>query len=71
MELPLEPIKRIIKEQTEMRVSQEATVELQTAIETNAEKISQLAEKFADAGGRKTILGSDVVKAVEAIGIGK
>lgn len=65
--LPLAPIKKILKDETDMRVSGEATEILREGIVSYANRISELASKFAEAGGRQTILGDDVVKAIETL----
>lgn len=66
-ELPLAPVKRMIKDKTNLRVSNEAGASLKAHLETKGEQISTLAMKFAMAGKRKTISATDIENACKEI----
>lgn len=59
-EIPIAPIKRIMKESGAERVSEDAAVELAKAMEEYAEAVSEQANKLAKHAGRKTITADDV-----------
>jgi len=58
--LPLAPFKRILQKVGAKRVSEEALVELSSAVEEKIYKIAQEAVLLARHAGRKTILPEDV-----------
>ncbi|MBQ6218526.1 MAG: histone family protein [Methanosphaera sp.] len=59
-EIPLAPVKRIIKNVGAERVSDDAVVELADAIEVTAEEIAFQAVKLSKHAGRKTVTVDDV-----------
>lgn len=64
-ELPVAPIKRILKNAGAGRVSDEAALELANVLEEIGEEISVKANKLAKHAGRKTIKAEDVVLAAK------
>ncbi|WP_323736897.1 histone family protein [Methanosphaera sp. ISO3-F5] len=64
-ELPIAPIKRILKNSGAARVSDEAAVELAGALEEVGESLAIRAYQFAKHAGRKTIKAEDIVLAAK------
>ena len=62
-ELPLAPIERIIKETTNMLVSESAALELRKVLVEVAEEICHNASDFATFSDRKTIKDRDIAMA--------
>jgi histone H3/H4 len=59
-ELPLAPLKRILKEAGGTRISDEAVVELAKVLEEYGEEIGEIANKYARHAGRKTVKAEDI-----------
>lgn len=59
-ELPLAPIKRVIKNAGAERVSDDAVEAMRDVLEREAEEIAGEAQKFADHAGRKTVKREDI-----------
>jgi histone H3/H4 len=59
-ELPLAPVKRIVKQSGAARVSEDAVEELRDEIEDFAEERARDAKEFAEHAGRKTVQAGDV-----------
>lgn len=59
-EIPIAPVKRIIKSAGAARISDDAAVELANAMEEYAEEISMQAVKLAKHAGRKTVTADDI-----------
>jgi len=59
-ELPLAPVKRIIKQSGASRVSAEAVQELRDELEEYAEDRAREAKEYAQHADRKTVQESDV-----------
>lgn len=59
-ELPIAPVKRILKNSGAARISDEAAVELANVLEEVGEDIAVRAAKLAKHAGRKTIKAEDV-----------
>lgn len=66
-ELPLEPVKRLIRNSTNMRVSDNAGEELKSVLENNGEKIARVAMRFAESGNRRTVRADDIERAIKTI----
>lgn len=66
-ELPLAPIARIIKGNTNLRVSEEATEVLREVLENKATEVAKLAMRFVNAAGRKTVKEEDIISAIETL----
>lgn len=66
-ELPLAPVRRIIKGISGLRVSDGAGMALKAVLEEEGEEISNLALKFAASAGRKTVVAEDISKAIEVL----
>ena len=64
-ELPVAPVKRILKNAGALRVSDEAAVELANVLEELGEELSIKAGKLAKHAGRKTIKYDDIVLAAK------
>ena len=64
-ELPLAPIKRIIKEAGGRRISDEAVIELAKVLEEIGEEVAIDANKLANHAGRKTVTGADIKLALK------
>ena len=63
-ELPIAPIKRILKEAGAQRVSDDAAIELAKVLEEYGEEISEAANRLAKHAGRKTVKAEDIELAV-------
>lgn len=59
-ELPLAPVKRIIKQSGAGRVSSAAVEELRDELEEHAEERAREAKEYAEHADRKTVQESDV-----------
>ncbi len=59
-ELPLAPVKRIIKQAGAHRVSEDAVRELRDELEDHAEDRARQAKQYAKHAGRKTVQAEDV-----------
>ena len=59
-ELPLAPVKRIIKQAGAARVSEDAVEELRDELESHAEDRAREAKQYAEHAGRKTVQADDV-----------
>ncbi len=64
-ELPLAALDRIIRKSSGLRVSENASKELRSVLESEGEKISRQAGEFAKHAKRKTIIGEDIKLAVK------
>ena len=65
--IPLHSIGRIITDETELRVSQEAKLALQTHLEDLTKEIAKKAILFSKHAKRKTILKEDLELAIEEL----
>ncbi|MBR3214455.1 MAG: histone family protein [Methanosphaera sp.] len=63
-ELPLAPVKRIIQKAGGKRISDEAVVELANVMEEYGEEVAEVATKFANHAGRKTVTAADIKLAI-------
>jgi histone H3/H4 len=63
--IPTNSIYRIIKDNTEKRVSQEATEYLTEILEHYSKEVSKTAQEFTVASERKTILKIDIIHALK------
>ncbi|QKQ98723.1 histone [Candidatus Nanohaloarchaea archaeon] len=59
-ELPLAPVKRIIKQSGASRVSEDAVEELRDELEGYASDRAREAKEYAQHAGRKTVQADDV-----------
>lgn len=59
-ELPLAPVKRIIKQAGASRVSEGAVRELRDELERHAEDRAREAKQYAEHAGRKTVQADDI-----------
>ncbi|MBR0472591.1 MAG: histone family protein [Methanosphaera sp.] len=59
-ELPIAPVKRILKNAGAERISDDAAIELANLLEEEGEQIAARATKLAKHAGRKTITADDV-----------
>ncbi len=59
-ELPLAPVKRIVKQSGAARVSEDAVEELRDELEAHAEDRARQAKGYAEHAGRKTVQAADV-----------
>ena len=59
-ELPLEPFKRIIRNQGADRVSERAASELRDDVESYAERRAEESTKYANHADRKTVQVEDI-----------
>lgn len=60
-ELPLAPVKRIIKKSGASRVSEEAVEQLRDEVEQFAEERADEANMLAEHAGRKTVKAEDLL----------
>ncbi len=66
-ELPLAAVDRVIRKAGDIRVSEDAVVELANVLEEYGVKISKSAAEFAKHANRKTITESDIRLAMKNI----
>ena len=66
-ELPIAPIKRIIKNMGGIRISDTAGEALAKAVEEIGEEIATKAVKLAEHAGRKTVKKEDIEFAVKSL----
>ncbi len=59
-ELPLAPVKRIIKQAGAHRVAEGAARELRDELEEHAQERARQAKEYAEHAGRKTVQADDV-----------
>lgn len=59
-ELPIAPIKRLLKNAGASRISDEAAVKLAEVLEEIGEDLARDATKLAKHAGRKTVKGEDI-----------
>lgn len=64
-ELPIAPVKRILKNSGAARISDEAAVELANVLEEVGDDIALRASKLAKHAGRKTVKAEDVALAAK------
>lgn len=62
--IPVAPIKRIIKDAGAERVSDKAAIFLAELLEQNAEQLAEKAVMMANVAGRKTITDTDLRNAL-------
>lgn len=67
MELPNQPIHRIIKKESKLKVSQEASSVLGKELELNAQAIASKAKELAERDERKTVTKKDIRNAIKHI----
>lgn len=56
--------KRLIKSETDLKVSESASITLLEELEEHAERVVETAMEFAEAAGRKTVRREDIVRAL-------
>jgi len=59
-ELPITPIKRLLKNAGASRISDEAAIKLAEVLEEIGEEVSRDATKLAKHAGRKTVKAEDI-----------
>ena len=67
MSIPINPIRKIIKNTTELRTGRNASQTLITELEEQATLIAETAGKIARHHDRKTITSEDILLAVEIL----
>lgn len=60
-------VKRIIKSETGMRVSEDAGILLGGEIQDYGTRIAELADEFAESADRKTVRKTDIRKAIRQL----
>ena len=62
-ELPIAPVKRLLKNAGAKRISDEASIELAKVLEEIGEVLARDATKLAKHAGRKTVKAEDIILA--------
>jgi len=59
-ELPLAPLKRLLKKAGATRINDKAVVELAKVLEEQGTQVGEVANKYANYAGRKTVTAADI-----------